>query len=681
MAKKPAESILAQALEDYRRVVDAESTVRAKMLEDWQFVEGAHWPEQIKTERTADSRPCLVIDGLSGPIRQVTNQILEMRPGIQVRPVDQEADPETAEILQGLIKHIETQSDADAVYTLASEHQVKMGRGFIRLLTEYVDDQTTTQEIFIRPVENPFAVYFDPSSTRPDYTDAKFCLIPEDLTFDEYEERYGKVAPKTALTALHGTGDVSPDWFPKNKIRIAEYFRVKHTTEDLRDAEGTLVRKIQRRTVHWYLLNATEILEERTVPGPYIPIVPVIGERTVINGVLDLKGMVRRAKDPVRMGDYWESALTEVIALAPRAPFIAYEGQLEGHEQEWETANRRNWSRLEVKATVPGYAGLLPLPQRQTAEPPIQAMVMASMRAENAVRRVTGFYSVEVNEPKGETSGRAILARQAQGETGNTHFLAHLAQAVRVVGRIILAWIPVYYDTPRIYRITGKGGMERQVLIGPGVKNQAMPAGIDAVADPSVGRYDVTITVGPSQQTKRMEAVQSMTQILQAAPELLKIIGDLYFGNMDWPEARQIAERLKKLLPPELQEDKPGRPGQGPGSPDPKMVQALVLQHEQLTQEVNRLAQERDAKTLELQAEMKTAQAKAQSAEAVAQLEAETKVRIAQMQIQSEEKIARLKARVTLETESANLQTDIMMAHSEPPEMPEIETEGMPSGA
>ena len=658
MAKRPkaqTERLLEDLFKDYQTVGDAEGGLRARMLADWEFVEGEHWPGHIKSQREADGRPCLVIDGLSGPIRQVTNQMLDMRPGIQVHPVDQEADPDTAEILQGAIKHIETQSDADAVYALAAEHQVKIGRGFLRVLTEYLDDQGTQQDIFIRPVENPFAVYFDPRAHYPDFTDARFAIIPEDVTEEEYEDRFGAAAPKAALDALRGQGDVSPDWFPKDRIRIAEYFKVRFTTDP--------VRPKRIRHVHWYLLNAVEILDDREIPGPYIPIIPVIGERTIVNGQLDLKGMTRRAKDPVRMGDYWESALTEMIALAPKAPYIGYEGQFASHEKEWDSANVRNWSRLEAKATVPGVAGILDLPKRQVAEPPIQAMVMASMRAENAVRRTTGFYSVEVSEPKSEMSGRAILARQAQGEQGNTHFMAHLAQAIRVVGRIIIAWIPVYYDTPRILRITGQGGLERQVLIGPGVKGQPRPEGIDAVADPNVGRYDVRIMVGPSQQTQRVEAVQQMTQIFQAAPELLKLIGHLYFGNMDQPWAREAAEIFKKMLPPELQAQQPGA---APAGPPPEAIKALVAQHEQMTQALQQLTQEREAKILELQAEQTAAQAKAQSAEAIAKLEAETKIQIAQMQIDSDQAIARLKARTSIETEIADLQTTTMMAQTEP---------------
>ena len=614
------ESFLTLAKDRFHTIVDAESTLRQHMLEDLEFRASEQWPNNVRTMREQDNRPCLTVNRMPTFIRQVTNNQRISRPAIEVSPTGDVADEAVAEVIQGVVRHIETKSDADVAYTTAGEHQCTMGRGYIRVVTDYIDDDSFSldQEIKIARVANPFSVYMDPNSQQPDGSDARYAFVVEDLPLTEYQNRY----PDSALAGLSGftsTGNDEQEWMPEGNIRVAEYFyveevreamvllllpdgsRVREKRSSLSGTESkdlpsgvTIVaeRETTTRRVRWALINAVEILEGNEDlssgaewPGKYLPLVPVTGDEININGVKDYRGIVRDAKDPQRMYNYWVSAQTEMIALAPRAPFIAAEGQMEGHEHKWNTANIRNYPYLEYKPkTVSGQ--LAPPPQRQSWEPPIQAMTAAIIQSDQDLKATGGFNDASLGVRGPQESGKAIRSRQQQDEMANSHYLDNLARAVRQVGRIVVDLLPKIYDTARVMRINGLDEQVKNVMVFAGAQNQPsveqmeqIPPGVEGMYDVGVGRYDVTVSVGPSFQTRRQDATDALTKFIQAYPAVFPQIGDLLAENMDWPGSKKVAARLRKLLPPELQ-DAPNPENM------PPEVQAKLQQLEQQLQQV-----------------------------------------------------------------------------------------------
>jgi hypothetical protein len=608
----------------FRTIVEAETVLRQNMLNDLQFRASDQWPDHIKAMREQDNRPCLTVNRLPQFIRQVTNNQRASRPAVQVHPAGDGGEPELADIMQGIVRHIETRSDADVAYTTAGEHQCTMGRGYIRIVTDYSDSDplSLNQEIKIARVPNPFSIYVDPTSQQPDASDARYAFVVEDMPITEYRWRF----PDSALAELSeftSVGNQQPEWMPEGNIRIAEYFYIEETREMMvivADAEGrpnryprsevtdleglpegyTLIaeREVTTRQVKWAMINAVEILEGDESgtagidwPGQYIPIVPVTGDEININGVTDYRGIVRDAKDPQRMYNYWVSAETELIALAPRAPIIGAEGQFEGHEAKWRTANIRNYPYLEYKPkTIAGQ--LAPPPQRNSWEPPIAAMAAAINQSDNDLKATGGFNDASLGVRGAQESGRAIRNRQQQDEMANSHYLDNLARAIRQVGRIVVDLIPKIYDTARVMRITGMDEQPRTVMVYAGVDNQPtperiqqIPASIEEIYDVGMERYDVTVSVGPSFQTKRQEALDSLVSFVQAYPNVFPHIGDLLAENMDWPGAKQVAARLKKLLPPQLQDDV---------DPEliPPQVQSKMMQVENQLKEVTKAYQQ-----------------------------------------------------------------------------------------
>ena len=679
----------------FKTVVDAESHLRQNMLEDLEFRASEQWPDNIKSMREQDNRPCLTINRNPQFIRQGTNNQRASRPAVQVHPAGNVANVELSEVVQGIVRHIEDRSDADVAYTTAGDHQVTMGRGYVRVVTDYIDDDpgSLNQEVKIKRVSNPFSIYMDPTAQSPDASDARYAFVVEDIPIAEYRFRFpdSELAELSEFTAV---GNQKPEWMPEGNIRIAEYFYIEETREEMvlvlgPDGEQqrypkalmqstdpaelppgvTIIaeREVTTRTVKWALINAVEVLQGNELgtagkewPGKYIPIVPVLGDEININGVTDYRGIVRDAKDPQRMYNYWVSAETELIALAPRAPIVGAEGQFEGHESKWRTANVRNYPYLEYKPrTIAGQ--LAPPPQRQVWEPPIQAMTAAIAQSDNDLKSTGGFNDASLGVRGAQESGKAIRNRQQQDEMANSHYLDNLARAIRQVGRIIVDLIPRIYDTARVMRINGIDEKPRTVMVYSGPDNQPnmeqeeqVPPSVERIYDVASQQYDVTISVGPSFQTRRQEALDSLVQFVQAYPDVFPMIGDLLAENMDWPGAQQVAARLKKSLPPNLQDEID--PSEIPPQVQAKM-QGIENQLKQVMQAYQQTKQALDTDQAKAQAQVQIKQAELSAKAAEQERDLQSKLQLEEIKQQGES--ARTLAKIEQGRASELLQTEI----------------------
>jgi hypothetical protein len=616
---KTNSDVLATARARLSMAISAYSESREDELDDLRFYSGSpdnhfQWPADVLATRgavqgqTINARPCLTINKLPQHVRQVTNDQRQNRPSGKVIPADDNADVEVAEVFNGVVRHIEYISDADVAYDTACENQVSFGEGYIRLLTEYCDDNTFDQDIKIARVRNSFSVYMDPTIQDPCGADAKWCFVTEDLTREEYERQFPNAAPVSTLMSL-GVGDQSiSQWLNENTVRIAEYFYVEYDTTDLHLYPGNQTafagtpedkqlramfgkplrsRRADRKKIKWCKINGYEILEEQEWAGKYIPVVRVVGNEFEIEGRLYISGIVRNAKDAQRMYNYWVSQEAEMLALAPKAPFIGYGGQFEGYETQWKTANTQNWPYLEVNPDVTdGQGNMLPLPQR--AQPPMASsgLLQAKMGASEDVKATTGQYDASLGIGGNERSGRAILARQREGDTGTYHYVDNLARAVRHVTRQLVDLIPKIYDTQRIARIIGEDGESSMVKINPmqpePVKKIVDQNGIviDKIYNPSVGKYDVVVVTGPGYATKRQEALEAMAQLLQTNPQLWAVAGDLFVKNMDWPGAQEMAKRFARTIDPKIISD----------SDEDPALQAANMQMQAMAQEMQQMA-------------------------------------------------------------------------------------------
>jgi len=636
--------------------VSALAESREDEIDDLRFYAGSpdnhwQWPADVLATRgavqgqTINARPTLTINKLPQHVRQVTNDMRQNRPGAKVIPVDDDADVQVAEIFNGMIRHIEYISDADVAYDTACENQVAYGEGYITLMTEYCEPNSFDQDIKIGRIRNSFSVYMDPLIQDPTGADAKYCFITEDLTKAEYERQYPDAAPISTLQSL-GVGDQSiSNWLNEDTVRIASYYYIdyekaklnmypggqtafQNTPEDkqLRAfyGEPKRTRESVNPKVKYCKINGYEILEQNDWAGKWIPVIRVVGNEFEVDGRLYVSGLVRNAKDAQRMYNYWVSQEAEMLALAPKAPFIGYGGQFEGYEDKWKTANTNNWPYLEVNPDVTdGQGAVLPLPQR--AQPPMASsgLLQAKAGASEDIKSTTGQYNASLGMGSNERSGKAILARQREGDVGTYHYGDNLTRAVRHVARQLVDLIPKIYDTQRIARIIGEDGETKMVKINPEqqepVKKIVDEQGvvIEKIYNPGVGKYDVVATTGPGYATKRQEALEAMAQLLQGNPQLWQVAGDLFVKNMDWPGAQEMSKRFAKTIDPKLMED-------GDKSPELQaaemQMQAMGQEMEQMHQMLQNVQQSMEARDLDIktfEAEIKAYSAETQRISAV----------------------------------------------------------------
>jgi hypothetical protein len=577
----PADSRIQEAIDFLKFSNEADTENRQKGLDDLKFSSGDQWPIEVQNSRHLEARPCLTINKLDAYVRQIVNQMRQSRPRMRAHSMNSEANAKVADIITGIFKHIEVNSDADTAYDTAGEYAVRIGWGYWRVITDYVREDSFDQEIFIRPIDNPFSVYFDPNSIQPDGSDAEKVLITTLMSKDDFRIQYPG-ADDGGDFNQRGTGDFDPDWVQKEDIRVAEYFYVERKkTKLLLLSDGTKVykdeapspeilaaagimvvgeRDTMRKQIKWCKLTGLEILEERDWSGRYIPVVPVYGQQLTVEDKRKKYGLVRNAKDAQRMYNYWQTSLTESIALAPKAKWLLAEGQDEGHENEWAQANIKSMPVLRYKQTdINGKEA--PAPQRLQPEPPPAGVIAAAMSIDKDLQSVVGIFDPS-QLPQGNMSGKAIRGQQMQQDMTNFHYYDNLVRSMKHTGRIILDLIPKIYDRERVLRIIGYDGKPEMVTLNQRTQDEM---GVEKVLnDVTVGEYDVYMDTGPGYQSKRQEAVEAMMPMISTNQELFNLAGDLVFRNMDFPGAEVIADRLaannplaqideKSEIPPQIQ--------------------------------------------------------------------------------------------------------------------------------
>ena len=621
--KKDDESILKDARDFLSSRISSESEMRQCALDDLKFLVSEQWPEDVAASRKADNRPCITVNKLPVYLHQVTNDQRQNRSSIKVHPVDDDADEEIAEIEQGLIRHIEYDSNADVACDTAVNSAAAIGFGYWRLVTEYASPDSFDQEVKFKRIRNPFTVYLG-SHTEPDASDMMNAIITEELDKEEFKRQY----PNAELgeNVERGIGDGLKEWLSKDKMRLAEFYRVEITPEKLYrtddgknvlegdlqpgaqfalDAKGQpKTRMSERRKVCWYKITGLEVLERSEIKCNWIPVFPVYGDEFDVDGKIYRSGLIRNAKGPSQMYNVWMTAATEEIGLRPKIPYIGALGQFDS-DKKWGNANVRSYPYMEYDpVSVDG--NMAPAPQRQPMSDVPSGVLAMAMHAADDIKATTGIFNASLGAQGNETSGKAILARQKEGDVGSFHYTDNLNRSKRHCARCILWMIPFYYDTERVLRVMDSDETVKHVAVNkqiPPEQQQPDPetGAIKTVLnDLTVGKYDVTIDTGPSYTTQRQEMADAMINLGQSWPQLMQVAGDLLVKNMDWHNADKIAERIKRSIPPQIigpDEDQP---------PIPPEVQDAMQQKDMQIQELTHALDEAHAQHTQLETEVKS---------------------------------------------------------------------------
>lgn len=591
------EDLLAKGKTAFERCQDAEKENRLTALEDIRFSRlEEQWPDNIIRQRDVEQRPCLTINKMPAFIRQVVNDARQNKPSIKVHPVDSGADPKTAEVINGLIRNIEYTSNADVAYDTAIEASVAGGFGYWRVGMDYAYDDTFDMDLTIERVANQFAVYGDPDSMSADSCDWNVAFVVEPLRKAEFKAKYGD---KKNIDDEGVNVDFESDawsnagvWLDDETVMIAEWWRreeverviVKCSNGYVYDKEefeadpdlqagvqAGVLQIVGERTTRTHkvtqvIMSGADVLAVNKWPGRYIPIVPVYGDEIVVEGKRYLRSLIHSAKDAQRMFNYWRTTSTELVALAPRVPWIGRVGTFNTDADRWATANTTSHAYLEFDGEMP---------QRQPLDVgPAAGALQEALNASDDMKAIIGIYDASLGARSNETSGKAIMARQREGDVATFHFIDNLSRAIRHTGRILIDLIPKVYSDERIIRVLGEDGSPKSVqvngqqpspVVGPDGQPEMDKEGnpVLALHDLTAGKYDLTVTTGPSFTTRREEAAFQMTEFVRAFPDAAPVIGDILAKNLDWPGADEIAERLKAInpalkqqqgLPPEVQQ-------------------------------------------------------------------------------------------------------------------------------
>lgn len=641
-ANKELESLHKKLLKRYKEATNANSEERQRMRDDQRFAAGEQWPEEARKAREIQNRPIITVNRIPAFIDQITGDARQNKPAIRVLP-GEDGDQAIAEIYQGIIRAIEYQSNADFAYDTALEHASTWGFGAWRVKTIYADNETFNQEIVIETIPNPLNVHFDPHSIQADYSDAEYCFVDEYTPLEEYKAKWPKAEPadfdSNGLDAPWQVGDddvlITEHWYKETK-RSMLYLYEDGTTSNQK-IEGLVVaqeREIDEVNIYSCIASGHGLIEGPTLwAGTIIPIVGVKGKEDLIDGRRFLRGIVRFAKDPQRMYNYWRTMDTETKALQPKVPWLLTAKQISGYEQIWNRANAEPLPYLIYNSDSEAGA-----PARNQTGSMDNSAERAALLAVDELKSTTGIFSASLGEQGNETSGRAILARQSEGDTATFAYIDNQARAIRYTGRVIAELIPKIYDTQRTIQILGDDG-ERQVaqINQPAIGPSGEPV---LMNDLSVGKYDVIVDVGPSFKTKRTEAVNTLVELAtRMPPEMALPIAVMVFKNLDIPEAEKLYEISTRMMPPGMIDGEQGQ--QQPQIP-PELIQQIQqasAEMEQLRAENEELQRKIDDKTVEYRLRMHDIETEYQAklyqvdqAQQAAETKAIADIRIAQMQ-------------------------------------------------
>lgn len=568
--------------------------------EDRKFVynDDAQWEQDAIGAR--GDRPRVTINRLQVFARNIVNEARESPVAIKTHPVDEYGDVHLARIVDGLIRHVEHDSNASDVYAATFEDAVTGGFGYFRVTTEYEREDSFYQCPKIKRILDPMTVKIDPFHEDPTGADAMWGIVHTRVSKDEFEKTWPKAEP------INAWGGENAFWADRDAgVLVAEYFVVEEKEERLHqledgstvwDSEATKAQKKSavksrmscRRCVMWYKIGGQgELLEEPTeFPSRYIPIVRMPGREWFEDGRRFTCGAIHYSKDAQRIYNYARSQQLERLALAPKAPFVGYKGQFQ--DKKWQSLNVKNWPFLEVEpVTIAGQ--IAPLPQRQQVVGLDPALSEEIALSNEEIKATTGITDANLGQQSNETSGRAILARQQQGNRANADFVANRNIAIRQCGMILLDMLPRLYDTPRVARILGPDGQPDLVWIG---KQAVDRDGNEYLYDLSAGRYDVAVDAGPAYATRRQESAVAMVETLRSVPMIGQAAPDLVVQAQDWPDADKLAARLRRALPPQLLGKDAEQDGQQQGQHAPQIPPELMQKVQELQQENERLKQE-----------------------------------------------------------------------------------------
>lgn len=582
LSSSAQEEVLREADTRMTRALEQWSENHDDARDDINFRDGEQYSEDLKKSR--NGRPLLKYNQSETYISQVTGPGRRNRFAIQINPVDVAFDNQPkvssiagtqdydlSNVYEGLIRQIEYQSSAEDAYDTALDHAAGSGFGFWRILTDYADDDGFDKEIYIRRIPNPLAVAIDLTEPGMCGEGSNYGFIWGWMARDEIKRRYGVDA---AANAYEGVGVSTGNWYDGENCRIAEYFRrvtskrkvvlldsmerIDLGTESSKwkehqafiESHGGKIREartVDVKRVEWFKLCGCDVLEGPiAMPTRYIPIVMVAGRELNVDGKYKYRSVIRYAKDAMTAYGYRRNVVQDRLAMGALAPWVGPAEAFAGWENLWRNANAQPLGFLPYNQTDTK-KNQLDRPQRVDPPQIPTGDVQEAQASEADIKLTTGITSAALGQMSNERSGVAIRERKVEADDATFVFHDNLQKAIRHSARILLELIPAIYDNDRILRIRSAKGETDQVRV-----NIEHPITGEKFHDLGAAKFDLVVKAGGNYMSQREEFVDTVGQIISRSPETLQLLGDVFFENMDFPGAHEVAERLSAMLPPQV---------------------------------------------------------------------------------------------------------------------------------
>ena len=642
---KKHRDIVVAVRERLQESYEADRENRRQAALDLSFLAGDQWDTATSEARRNSRRPMLTINRLPAFIGQVVNDIRQADLEIKAVPVE-DTDAALTKTYNGILRQIQQKSSAKAVYATTVSHQVSCGMGYFRIVTDYTDDSTFDQEIKIEAIPNPLSVYFDPAAVKPDRDDAMWCLVTEEIPRKSYDDRW----PQFGIGDMPVPTDFVRDnlhWYSQDTVRIAEYWVKTPVTKIFAQTEegetidvtkspkasyaGLKTREVKTHDVEMYLVSGQDVLEgPHKWAGKHIPIIPAFGQEVPLEHFRYRYGLVRFARDAQQLYNYYRTAAAEWVNLAPKAPYLVTKKQIGEYKRLWDDQHLtpRPYLVYEHDPEVPGG------PRREQAPALPTALMQEAQVAVDDLKATTGIFDASLGSTSNERSGKAIMARQKEGDTANFHYIDNFERALEHAGRVLIDLIPKIYDNDRVLRLFGPNDEESTVPINRVIYAQD---GTPIVHnDISLGRFDVRVKIGPSFSTKRMETAEQLMQFIQAYPPAAELISDLVAKNLDFPGADEMAKRLEAVVPPEIRNYDPDAPPPPPPGPSPEEeleMAKMESEKEQLQMNAQIDGAKTDAEMRKMDMQMQFEQQK--HGQRMAELAAEKELEVMRLQLEA----------------------------------------------
>ena len=676
MADDSKDKIVTAMLDDFKQSAEAEGENRTRALYVLDFVRPGAKQFGANEISARGNRPSYSFNQLPKFGRQVINDQWMNVPQIKYIPKT-DADVDKAELLEDKIREVQAQGCAQTAYKLAISSQVNIGWGYFAFATKYENDESNDQNIYIRQIPNTFQVYDDPTTREQDRSDRRYLIEIEDVPRTEFNRNNDRDYTKSELQSI---GDDYPDWasMGKDLVRIGHYWRMeydketvwfnketgKRVTEKPKDIENYTPREIKKPRVMYYKCTATEKLEERKWEGSYIPYCYVEGNKTVVNGKVYLTGLYEDMISTQVLYNYATNTAIELAESAPIAPFVGDVRAFKGFEKFYDNVNTKNYSYLPFNA-VDENGQPINQPTRLQNGADLSSAVALIQMAEQNFYGTSGIYPASLGQQSNEKSGKAIMARQKEGDVSTSNYPDMFGRALLFGGIIFEDLSKKIYDGSREIQVMSEDKKTRTVKINQRYTDEK--TGKPVKYDMTKGDMEVVVTTGPSYSTKREESREAQIQLFQAAPQAMLPALPMIIRSMDWPNADKTADAVERGLPPELR-DPERQAEQMKGVPP--AVQAQMMQAQQVIEQMGAALQEAQAaandKQQEAKIKMGELQVKAQQAQSqVEKNQIDAEIKAAELQLERE----KLATESALENKRIELETIRYMAEMQRPEI------------